>query len=76
MQWTYVENRHWLADFEKLMVTKEDRLWQGDGLGIWDGNVLKSCCEDGCTTVNIIKFIEFKKKKNKNKCKKEKNYLI
>ena len=30
-----------------------------DGLGVWDGNVLKLGCDDGCTTINIIKFIEF-----------------
>ena len=29
-----------------------------DGLGIWDGNVLKLGCDDSCTTINIIKFIE------------------
>ena len=31
------------------------------GLGVWDGNVLKLGCDDGCTTINIIKFIELKK---------------
>ena len=35
------------------------------GLGVWDGNVVKSGCDDGCTTINIIKFIDFKNK-NKN----------
>ena len=34
-----------------------------DGLGIWDGNVLKLGCDDSCTTINIIKFID-KNKKN------------
>ena len=29
------------------------------GLGVWDGNV-KLGCDDGCTTVNTIKFIELK----------------
>ena len=44
-----------LADFEK---------WQGGRgrLGVWDGNVLKLGCDDGCTTINIIKFIALKKK--------------
>ena len=42
---------------EKLMVTKGDRLG-GDGLGVWDGNI-KLGCDDGCTTINIIKFVEF-----------------
>ena len=31
------------------------------GLGVWDGNVLKLDCDDGWTTINIIKFIELKK---------------
>ena len=32
-----------------------------EGLGVWDENVLKFGCDDGCTTINIIKFIELKK---------------
>ena len=28
------------------------------GLGIWDENVLKLGCNDGCTTVNTIQFIK------------------
>ena len=27
-------------------------------IGAWDGNVLKLGCDDGYTTINIIKFIE------------------
>ena len=27
-------------------------------LGVWDGNVLKLGCDDSCTTINRIKFIE------------------
>ena len=27
-------------------------------LGVWDVNVLKLGCDDGCETINIIKFIE------------------
>ena len=43
------------------MVTKGDRLGQErDGHGVWDGNVLKLGCDDGCTTVNVIKFIRKK----------------
>ena len=30
----------------------------GDGLGVWDGNAIKLGCDDHCTTVNVIKFIE------------------
>ena len=33
------------------------------GLGVWDGNVLKLCCTDGCTAKNIINSNEFLKKK-------------
>ena len=33
---------------------------EGDGLGVWDGNAVKLGCDDGCTTINIIKFTEFK----------------
>ena len=28
------------------------------GLGVWNGSVLKLGCDDGCTTKNVIKFIE------------------
>ena len=27
-----------------------------DGLGVWDRNVVKLGCDDGCTTINIIKL--------------------
>ena len=49
-----------ITDFEKLMFTKGDSL-EGEGwAGVWDGNV-KLDCDDGCTTIKIIKFIEFRK---------------
>ena len=35
-------------------------------IGVWDGNVLKLDCDEGCTTINIRKFIELKNK-NVNK---------
>ena len=38
------------------MVTKGDRLWGRDELGVWDGNVLKLGCDDDCTAINITKF--------------------
>ena len=28
-------------------------------LGIWDGNAIKFGCDDCCTTINVIKFIEW-----------------
>ena len=33
---------------------------EGHGLGVWDGNVVKLDCDDGYTTINKIKYIEFK----------------
>ena len=34
--------------------------WGGDmdALRVWDGNALKFSCDDCCTTINVIKFIE------------------
>ena len=32
----------------------------GSGLGVWDGNAVKLGCDDHCTTINVIKFIELK----------------
>ena len=41
--------------------TYEETGWGGwDGLGVWDGNVIKLGCDDGYTTINIIKCIELK----------------
>ena len=55
------------------MVPKEDRLEGRDGLGVWDGNAVKLGCDDHCTTINIMKFIELKAKKKK---KTQKIYLF
>ena len=30
----------------------------GDALGVWDGNAIKLGCDDHCTTINVIKFME------------------
>ena len=30
----------------------------GDALGIWDGNAIQLGCQDCCTTIDVIKFIE------------------
>ena len=43
------------------MVPKETGWW-GDGLEIQDGNTLKLGCDDHCTAINVIKFIELKMK--------------
>ena len=32
------------------------------GVWVWDGNAIKLGCDDRCTTINVIKVIEFKKK--------------
>ena len=45
------------------MVSKGDRLGSGeDGLGFWYGNAVKLGYNDCWTTINVIKFIEVKKK--------------
>ena len=35
--------------------------WE-DGLGIWNRNAIKLGCDDHCTTINVTKFIELKKR--------------
>ena len=48
-----------LTDFEKLMVSKCDRLGGvGDGMGVWDENAIKLGCDHHCITINVIKFFE------------------
>jgi len=37
--------------------------WGKAWAGGWDGNAVKLGCDDHCTTINVIKHIEFKKKK-------------
>ena len=37
-----------------------------DCCGVWDGNVVKLCCDDGCTIINIVKFIELKNGNDNN----------
>ena len=34
------------------------RVW-GDALGVWDGKAIKFGCDNHCTTINVIKFIEY-----------------
>ena len=40
------------------MVTKGDG-GSGNGLGVWDGDMVKLGCDDGYTTMNIITVSEF-----------------
>ena len=48
------------SDFEKVIVTKGTGWGEERGrLVVWDGNVLRLDCDNGCTTINI-KFIELK----------------
>ena len=42
---------------KNLWLPKETGCGRMDRLGVWDGNVLKLGYDDGCTTINIIKFI-------------------
>ena len=30
----------------------------GDALGVWDGHAIKLGCDDQCTIINVMKFIE------------------
>ena len=59
--WTSLQNRYWLTKTLKSLVTKGDRLGVG-GMGVWGGNAVKLGCDDHCTTINVIKFIELTKK--------------
>ena len=59
IQWTEQEPTHrlWKAyGFKK----QRRQVGGGDGLGIWDINVVKFGCYDSCITLNIIKFFEKK----------------
>jgi len=67
-EWTSLQNRYWLTDFEKVMVSKGDSLvGGGDGLGLWDRNPIKMDCDDHCTTINVINSLSNKKIKIKKK---------
>jgi len=47
---------------KNLWFPKEIGWEEGNGLGVWDGNAIKLKCDDCCTTINVIKFIELRKK--------------
>ena len=36
----------------------KETVWGGDTPRVWDGNAIKLGCDDHCTTINVIKFIE------------------
>ena len=36
---------------------RQVRGWE-DRLGVWEGNAIKLSCDDCCTAINVIKFIE------------------
>ena len=44
----------------------------GDALRVRDGNAIKFGCDDCCTTINVIKFIEELKRETATKFKKKK----
>ena len=46
---------------KSLWLPKETGCRGRDELRIWDGNVVKLGCDDGCMNINITKFIELKK---------------
>ena len=35
-------------------------------LGVWNRNAIKLGCDDHCTTINVIKFTNLKKKERKS----------
>ena len=35
----------------------------GNALRVWDGNAIKFGCDDGCTTINVIKLVSDKNNK-------------
>ena len=43
--------------------------WGEIWAGVWDGHVVKLGCDDGCPTINIVKFMEFQQKQIKIKLK-------
>ena len=47
------------------MISKGDRLGDGDRLGVWAANAVKLGCDDRCTIINVKLFIQFKKKKKR-----------
>ena len=56
------------------MVSRGDG--RGDVVRVWDGNVIKFGCDDCCTTINVIKFINLKKQWVNEEIKEEiKKYL-
>ena len=58
-QWTSSQNRYWLTHLLKTYVFQLRHVggW-GDVMRVWDGNPIKFACDDYCTTINVIKFIE------------------
>ena len=48
------------------VVSKGDRQWRGNGLGVWDGNAVKLGCDDCCTTINKIHWVKSPPPKKKS----------
>ena len=47
---------------KNLWFPKETGWGEGGWAGVWGGNAVKLDCGHRCTTVNVIKFTELKKK--------------
>ena len=43
---------------KKIWFPNETWCGWGDMLGVWDGNAIKLGCDDHCTTISVMKFIE------------------
>ena len=50
------------TDSQNLWFPKKTGWGWGDALRVWDGNGIKFCWVDHCTTINVIKFFEKKKR--------------
>jgi len=56
---TFLQNRCWLTDIEKLMISRGGSLGgREDLLGLWDGNPVKLYCYDHYTTTDVINSFE------------------
>lgn len=57
------EHNNWKKVLWNLLDQTQRKNQQGwrDVLGLWNGHLVKPGYHDHCTTINIIKFIKFKK---------------
>ena len=62
IQWIFCRTDTDSQTWKNIKLPKETGCGRRDGQGVWDGNV-KLGCDDRCTTVTVIKCIEFKKER-------------